>query len=92
VLGWLRKSDEPYETIIVVANFTPMPRHNYRIGVPLRGTYQEIFNSDDMKYSGSGIHNVNLSTAPIPKHGQLHSLALTLPPLALIALKYKGDN
>lgn len=91
VLAWMRKSDEDNKAILVIANFTPMPRHNYRIGVPLRGTYQEIFNSDDVKYSGSGVNNTSLSTAPIPKHYQMHSLALTLPPLGLIALKYTGD-
>ena len=89
VLSWLRKSNNEY--LVFVANFTPLVRENYRIGVPQMGFYQEIFNSDNLKYDGSDVMNEpELETAPIPKHGRTHSLSLTLPPLGLIILKYKG--
>ncbi|MGY3211537.1 alpha amylase C-terminal domain-containing protein [Mucilaginibacter sp. HD30] len=66
-----------------------MVRRNYRIGVPIHGFYQEILNSDNLKYGGSDVLNGSDNDAhPIPMHGRTHSLALTLPPLALLVLKY----
>ena len=91
VLVWIRKYED--EELIFVANFTPVPRHNYRIGVPLMGCYDEIFNSDDRRYGGGNIRNENeLETSPIKKHGQIHSLSLVLPPLAIIILKHNEKN
>lgn len=93
VLCWVRKGVEPGSNIVVVANFTPMPRKNYRIGAPERGYYKEIFNSDEQNYWGSGVVNKDtLETAPITRHGRSHSLSLTLPPLSLVMLKYSGPN
>ena len=89
VLAWLRKGRNEDEMLIFVGNFTPMCRHNYRIGVPMRGYYTELFNSDDDKYNGSNCLNLpELETAPIPKHGRTHSLSLTLPPLGVTILKF----
>jgi len=89
VLAWLRKGRNEDEILIFVGNFTPMCRHNYRIGVPKRGYYTELFNSDDHKYNGSNCLNYpELETTPIPKHGRTHSLSLTLPPLGVTVLKF----
>jgi 1,4-alpha-glucan branching enzyme len=91
VLCWIRKGDSAAEHIVVVANFTPEVRKNYRIGVPEMGYYKEIFNSDHPVYGGTGTGNgTELETAPIYKHGRTHSLSLTLPPLALVMFKYSN--
>ena len=87
--SWIRKGKSGKNRLIFVGNFTPIVRENYRIGVPEMGFYEEVFNSDDLKYGGSNVSNESeLETAPIPKHGKTHSLSLTLPPLSIIVLKY----
>jgi len=68
--------------VIVVNNFTPVPRYGYRIGVPRPGIYRELINTDAQIYGGSGMHNMELSTQPVGAHGREHSLELTIPPLA----------
>lgn len=89
VISWLRKGGEEADSLIFVANFTPMCRDNYRIGVPKMGFYTELFNSDDHKYQGSDCRNyAEIETAPIPKHGRTHSVSLTLPPLGVTVLKF----
>jgi 1,4-alpha-glucan branching enzyme len=66
---------------------TPVPRHNYRIGVPRPGRWREIFNSDSAFYSGSNVGNAgHVMADAVTSHGQSHSLALILPPLATIFL------
>jgi 1,4-alpha-glucan branching enzyme len=85
VISYMRKS--PEETLIVVHNFTPVPRENYRIGVPEEGTYTEIFNSDSSAYRGSNCRNGLAVSEPLAWMNQEHSIALTLPPLAGIVLK-----
>lgn len=72
--------------LIVILNFTPVPRHNYRIGVATPGEYQEIFNSDSSYYGGSNVGNCSVSSEHIPWMGLPHCLNLTLPPLAGIIL------
>ncbi|WP_317163421.1 1,4-alpha-glucan branching protein GlgB [Mucilaginibacter arboris] len=89
VLSWMRKGKNEQDKLLFVANFTPVVRENYRIGVPKLGFYTEILNSDNLSYGGSNVLNETvLETAPIPMHGKTHSLSLTLPPLALIVLKF----
>ncbi len=86
VLSFIRNSES--ESLLVVLNFTPVPRTGYRIGVPGPGTYQEIFNSDDGSYQGSGMGNKDpLQSEMIAQWDREHSLCLTLPPLAGIILK-----
>ena len=88
VICWKRKSKGNIDSLIYIANFTPMVRENYRIGVSDMGYYREVFNSDDAKYGGSHVLNEpELETAPIPKHGRPHSLSLVLPPLGVTILK-----
>ena len=92
VISWVRKAKDEENHLMFVANFTPVPRHNYRIGSYRRGFYKEVFNSDNLKYGGSDLQNLpELETFPIPKHGRTHSFNLTLPPLGLIILKYSGE-
>jgi len=84
----LRKSGNPQDTILVVCNFTPVPRTGYRVGVPHGGYWREMLNSDAREYAGSGIGNLGGAYADeSPKHGRQFSLKLTLPPLAALFFK-----
>ena len=86
-LVYLRRTGEDF--LVVVVNFTPVPRVDYRIGVPTAGTYQEIMNSDASDYAGSGMGNGErlLVTEERAWMDRPHSLLITLPPLAGIVLK-----
>jgi len=77
----------PEESIVCVLNFTPVPRHGYRIGVPAAGYYQEIFNSDSEYYGGSNTGNGAAAVEPVPWMDFAQSISLTLPPLGAIFLK-----
>ncbi len=85
VISYRRKGDN--QELIVVLNFTPVVRENYRIGVPEAGIYHEVFNSDSCLYDGSNVANGEVVSEPIPWMNQLNSINLTLPPLAGIILK-----
>ncbi|WP_118879172.1 1,4-alpha-glucan branching protein GlgB [Haemophilus haemolyticus] len=77
------------ERIIVISNFTPVPRHNYRIGVNVAGTYEEILNTDSMYYQGSNVGNFGYVTSEeIESHGRENSISISIPPLATLYLKY----
>jgi 1,4-alpha-glucan branching enzyme len=74
--------------VIVALNFTPVPRHGYRIGLPAAGTWREILNSDSTFYAGSNSGNAGALVAqPQPWMNRAHSAAVTLPPLGAIFLK-----
>jgi 1,4-alpha-glucan branching enzyme len=74
--------------VIAILNFTPVPRHRYRVGVPLPGGYVELLNSDAQCYGGSNVGNGGgRETDPIAAHGHDQSLSLTLPPLSCLFLK-----
>src|SRR5438067_360716 len=84
-LFYVRRGREPHELAIIVCNFTPVPRHDYRIGVPRPGHYRERINTDAQLYGGSGIGNAGAVEAdPHPMHGHAHSLCLQLPPLGVL--------
>jgi 1,4-alpha-glucan branching enzyme len=86
VISYQRRCGPDYA--VVVLNFTPVPRHNYRVGVPDPGFYRELFNSDSSYYGGSNLGNAGRCRAErTPASGYKHSLLLTLPPLAGIVLK-----
>jgi len=88
VFSFMRNAKSRPEFVVVVTNFTPVPRHNYRVGVPKSGYYREILNSDSAHYGGSNMGNDGgRTTEDIPWHGHAQSLSLTLPPLATIMLK-----
>ena len=89
VLSYLRKGRVPTDLMLVVCNFTPVVRHNYRVGVPRAGFWSEVLNSDAELYGGSHQGNMGgLETSPVSQHGHFHSLNLTLPPLAVICFKH----
>lgn len=73
---------------VTVCNFTPEVRHHYRIGVPRKGRYREILNTDAAVYGGSNIGNPELHALPDGHAGQPHALSLTLPPLATVVFDY----
>ena len=88
VIIYMRKSEKPDETLLVICNFTPEVRNHYRVGVPIRGTWSELFNTDNLKYGGSGLLNSGLlSTTPVKYHGKDYSISMTLPPLSVSILK-----
>ena len=75
------------EEVLVILNLTPLPKSNYRIGVPQNKVYTEILNSDDKKYWGSGVTNSALKTEEIKAHGFEQSVTLNIPPLGAVILK-----
>jgi 1,4-alpha-glucan branching enzyme len=90
VFAFLRLAEDG-APVLVVSNFTPVPRNGYRVGVPIGGTWREIINSDAADYGGSGIGNAGAVDADaVPAHGEPASLLLTLPPLATIMLRPAG--
>jgi len=87
-ISLLRKGSSSSQQVIVVCNFTPVPRVGYRIGAPQGGLWKELLNSDAKEYGGSGMGNLGEVRADlIPAHGRPYSLNLTLPPLAALYLK-----
>ncbi|OQX10629.1 MAG: 1,4-alpha-glucan branching enzyme [Desulfobulbaceae bacterium A2] len=92
VLSFVRRGDGD-ELMVVAVNLTPVPRHNYRIGVPCEGRYCEVLNSDSVYYGGGNLGNgmTPLPTEDIPWMNRPCSLSLTLPPLAAIVLRYEGN-
>lgn len=90
VITFLRKGKTTDDIILVALNFTPVPRLNYRVGVPCKGLWREILNSDSEVYEGTGYGNYGgLETVPIASHGQYDSVSLTLPPLGAVFFKYE---
>jgi 1,4-alpha-glucan branching enzyme len=93
VVSLLRKGKSTDDEILIVCNFTPVPRPNYRIGASRNGFWKEVLNSDATQYGGSGWGNLGgLEAVPIPLHGRAHSITLTLPPLATLFFKHSGGS
>ncbi|CCG07662.1 1,4-alpha-glucan branching protein GlgB [Pararhodospirillum photometricum] len=104
VISFLRAGDPPAATkgdtidsargvqplVLVVCSFTPVVRHGYRLGVPRAGVWDEVLNTDSGFYGGSNVGNGFVETEAVSAHGHAQSLALTLPPLATIVLRFKG--
>ena len=88
MLAYLRKPADGSEAVLVVLNFTPVPRLGYRVGVPWGGAWNEILNSDAKLYGGADFGNLGGTIAePTATHGRPHSVTLTVPPLGAIYLK-----
>jgi 1,4-alpha-glucan branching enzyme len=88
VIAFVRRGIDARDFTLVVCNFTPVPRHPYRIGVPEAGWYAELLNSDSAAYGGSNVGNGGgLGSEPIAAHGYPQSLSLSLPPLGCLVLK-----
>ena len=85
VLSFLRQGRDTGDVVVCACNFTPVPRHNYRLGVPLGGWWNEALNSDAPLYGGSGQGNMGgVPSSPVASHGHYHSLNITLPPLGIV--------
>ncbi|HET7641549.1 MAG TPA: 1,4-alpha-glucan branching protein GlgB, partial [Ktedonobacteraceae bacterium] len=88
VVSFMRRSKNPADTLLFICNFTPVPRHGYRVGVPDPGEYYELINSDADRYGGSGLENLQpMPSGPVFWQSCPHSVLLTLPPLSTIILK-----
>jgi 1,4-alpha-glucan branching enzyme len=92
VFSLLRKSKAGTGSVIVIGNFTPVPRYNYRIGAPNGGYWREALNSDATIYGGSGQGNLGgIESSPLGLHGRPHSLTVSLPPLAILFFKSASE-
>jgi 1,4-alpha-glucan branching enzyme len=88
IICFLRKGNDPADTILVACNFTPLPRYDYRIGVPHGGFWHEILNSDAMQYGGSGIGNMGgIHADEWWHHGRHHSVSIVIPPLSVVMFR-----
>jgi len=88
VIAFLRRAEDAKDFILFCCNFTPVPRSGYEFGVPEEGFYEEILNTDSEHFGGSNLGNGGMvSTRPLPKHGHKYSIAVTLPPLAVVAFR-----
>jgi 1,4-alpha-glucan branching enzyme len=92
-VSFLRKGKTEGDYLLVTCNFTPVPQNNYRVGVPYGGYWEECLNSDATIYGGSGQGNLGtVEASPVPYYGGFdHSLSLTLPPLSVLYMRYKGQ-
>ena len=88
VVAFVRRARDPRDLVLVVCNFTPVPRHGYRVGVPVEGFYRELLNTDAGFYGGSNLGNAGgVRAEPRPWSGQPWSVTLSLPPLGVVVLK-----
>jgi 1,4-alpha-glucan branching enzyme len=93
ILSFVRRGANPGEEVVVVCNFTPVPRHDYRIGVARPGWYRELINSDAGFYGGSNLGNDGgVEAEAVPDHGRPYSLCLRLPPLGILILQRAGGD
>lgn len=91
VISWIRKAGG--KELIFICNFTPVVIQNYRIGVPHQGYYHCLLNSDESKYGGSNVVNeAIIESAPISRHGRMHTVSLVLPPLAAMVIEWQGGS
>ncbi|NWF94255.1 MAG: 1,4-alpha-glucan branching protein GlgB [Syntrophaceae bacterium] len=91
IISFLRKGKGGKEIFLVICNFTPVPRTNYRLGVPRGGFWREVLNSDAKIYGGSGHGNFGgMEASSVASHGRPYSLCLTLPPLGVLFFKSEG--
>ena len=93
VISFIRNSENEAQQLVIILNFTPIPRDKYRIGVPGPGEYELLLNSDQKVFGGSDYETAaRVKTEEIPYHGFDHSISINLPPLAGIYLKYKQQT
>jgi 1,4-alpha-glucan branching enzyme len=90
-LSFLRYGPDRSDSVAALFNFTPVPRHNFRIGVPSDGIWEELINTDAREFGGSGQGNLGgVRAAPVGSHGKRFSLNLTLPPLGALFLRHSS--
>jgi 1,4-alpha-glucan branching enzyme len=93
VLSFIRRAEQPDDQLVVVCHFTPVPRANYRVGVPRAGRWRELLNSDATLYGGGDHGNIGgVDSVPVPSHGHYQSLTLVLPPLSTLVFKAEGGG
>jgi 1,4-alpha-glucan branching enzyme len=93
VIAFLRKVSGGGAPLLIVCNFTPVPRPNFLVGVPSRGVWHEILNTDAREYGGAGWGNLGgVESVPVVTHGRLESVSLNLPPLATIVLRWQPNG
>jgi len=93
VIAFLRKSAGEAPDVLVVCNFTPVPRTNFMVGVPKRGIWREILNSDAREYGGAGWGNLGgVESVPVTTHGRVESINLNLPPLSTVMLRWEDHG
>jgi 1,4-alpha-glucan branching enzyme len=93
ILAFLRKSSRPRDSIVVAMNATPVPRADYRLGVPISGRWHELLNSDASFYGGSGMGNQGgVMAQAMPFHGKPYSINLLLPPLGILFFKCEDQS
>jgi 1,4-alpha-glucan branching enzyme len=91
ITTFLRMGRNPKDALLIVCNYTPVPREGYSVGVPSSGFWREVLNSDSRIYGGSGVGNAGgVKTEDRPSHGRKQSLSLTLPPLGILFMKNEG--
>ena len=89
ILVFMRKTENPEDTLVVIINFTPVVYYNYKVGVPFEGKYEEILNTDDESFGGSGqVMGEELIAEPEPWHNQRYHVNIKVPPMAAVILKY----
>jgi 1,4-alpha-glucan branching enzyme len=90
MISFIRQGKEWHNILVFVCNFTPVPKHHYRIGVPHGGFYQEIFNTDAQIYGGAGYGNLGgVHAQQAQVHNRPYCLDLTIPPLSVLIFKWK---
>ena len=88
IIAFVRRAEDPSDFILFCCNFTPVPRQGYEFGVPEEGFYEEILNTDSELFGGSNMGNGGcVSSRPVPKHNRPYSIAVTLPPLSVLAFR-----
>jgi 1,4-alpha-glucan branching enzyme len=88
VIAFIRRAEDPRDFLLFCCNFTPVPHEEYLFGVPEEGFYEEILNTDSELFGGSNLGNAGgVLSQPVPKHDRAHSIAITLPPLAVVAFR-----
>ena len=90
-ISYLRRGASEEDVVAVVCNFTPMVRSNFRLGVPLSGSWKLKLNGDEERFGGSGVSvcaQNQVQSQPISWHGRPHSIEITLPPLATVVLEW----
>ena len=93
IVSFIRKAEDSNDFVIVISNFTPEVHNGYRIGVPAKGSYIEVFNSDGEDFGGSGVRNDGeIFSQDKPWHNREQSIELTVPPLATIYLRLKRQD
>ena len=93
IIALIRRAEDRSDFIVCVHNFTPEVRHGYRIGVPTKGTYVEVFNSDEEAYGGSGVLNTgDIVSEDYAFHGREQSIVITVPPLASTFYRLKRQS